>query len=67
MRRGPQRVSEWGKPHFEAKRDFKQIGPGGAGILALWGDLISDDDHLNKFLALFTTSTDGKRPYNTTA
>ncbi|WP_419194560.1 hypothetical protein [Novipirellula herctigrandis] len=41
--------------------------PGGAGMLALRGDLISDDDRLNKFLAQFTAPTDGTRQYNTAA
>jgi len=40
---------------------------GGAGMLALRGDLISDDDRLNKFLAQFSMPTDGTRQYNTAA
>lgn len=41
--------------------------PGGAGMLALRGDLISDNDRLGSFLAQFTAPTDGTRQYNTAA
>jgi hypothetical protein len=41
--------------------------PGGAEMLTLRGDQISDDDRLNKFLASFTAATVGTRPYNTAA